>query len=129
MDRPMGVTALSILNALGGTFFIFAGISLLLHGDVYAKMMMGRFQLSVHEMSLMMKYIATAFIIGGVISIVVAFGLWIGATWAWWLYLIIQILNLISAILTIPSGIFAIMIVLLIIYYMTRPHVRKFFNV
>ncbi len=124
MNRPLGVTILSILNAVGGMLLIMAGISVLVYGNVYAKMLM-RFG----EMAFLANYLAVAFILAGAMGIVIGFGLWIGATWAWWIYLVVLIINLISAILTLPKTIFGVIITLIVIYYLTRPHVREFFNV
>lgn len=133
MDRPLGVTILSILNAVGGMIFIFAGLSVFIYGDFYVKIVMSqlphRMLISPYELMLMMKYIAVMSIVGGILGIVIGFGLWIGATWAWWMYMVILILNLISAILTLPRSILGLAIILVVMYYMTRPHVREYFNV
>ncbi len=133
MDRPLGVTILSILNAVGGLVFIFAGLSVFVYGDVYVKILMSQFPhrmlMSHHEFLVMIRYIAITSIIGGILGIVIGFGLWIGATWAWWIYMVILALNLISTIFMLPRSILGLVIVLIVIYYMTRPHVRKYFNV
>lgn len=72
--------------------------------------------------------IATVAAIVGILALIDAYGLWIGAGWAWWLTIILSILGIIGGIMSLPGGIISIIIDALIIYYFTRPHVKEFFG-
>ena len=71
----------------------------------------------------------------GILYLVVGFGYWGGKGWAWALGIILGIIAIIINIvqiginpLTAASNIFGIIIALIILYYLTRPHVKAFFG-
>ncbi len=134
MERPMGVTLLAILNAVFGMLFVLAGLSFFMYKPLYVELIRTRMAhmpmpISEKELLAFLNVFAISSIIGGIIGILVAFGLWMGFRWAWWVYMVLLGLNLISAFLSLPQGIIGIAIVLIIMFYMTRPHVRRYFNV
>jgi uncharacterized membrane protein (DUF2068 family) len=65
----------------------------------------------------------------GILALIDAYGLWIGAGWAWWLTIILSALGIIVGIVSLPGGIIAIFIDVLIIYYFTRSYVKEFFGI
>lgn len=71
-------------------------------------------------------------IIIGAVHILVAYGLWIGAGWAWWLTMIIAILGVIGGLLSLlggaPSGIISLIIYGVIIWYFWQPYVKAYFG-
>ena len=80
----------------------------------------------------------TYFSLFGVTSLILAYGLWIGKIWARTISLILSIVNILlwlSSILDIltisPSSdltsIINIVLSVLIIYYLTRPHIKDYF--
>lgn len=74
---------------------------------------------------------AVAIIIGA-LHILVAYGLWVGAGWAWWLTMILAILGVIGGLLSLlgaaPSGIIALIIYGVIIWYFWQPYVKAYFG-
>ena len=64
----------------------------------------------------------------GAISFVVAWGLWNGRDWAWTAAIALAILGIILGLFTLPGGIITIIINLVVVYYLTRPHVKSFFG-
>jgi hypothetical protein len=68
----------------------------------------------------------------GLLSFVVAFGLLGGKSWAWTIALALSVISIISNGVTIAYGgtssIIGVIISLIIIYYLTRPHVRVYFG-
>lgn len=134
--RPIGVTVLAILAAIGGILgligAIFLGIlstemaefieSLIAEYGAAAIPGVGEF------IGALVLAIAVVLAIVGVFALIDAYGLWIGAGWAWWLTIILSILGIIAGITSLPGGIIGIVIDILIIYYFTRPHVKKFFG-
>jgi len=131
MERPFGVTILAILigiealmafgsAALVGT--IFAWIETMIPStNGYAPT--GFFT------GIAIIVAAVAAIIG-LIYLLIAWGLWTGQGWAWTVTLIFTILSLIGSIIALIAlvGIVPLVIDIIILYYLTRPHVKAFFG-
>jgi hypothetical protein len=64
----------------------------------------------------------------GLISFLLAYGLWTGKGWAWTLTFIFSIIGMLLGLVSLPFGIIIILIDVLILYYLTRPHVKAFFG-
>ena len=69
----------------------------------------------------------------GMASFVVAYGLWTGKEWAWLVALILSGLGVLLSLVSIATGlgvgsIVSLVIDGIIIYYLTRPHVRACFG-
>ncbi|MGI0092083.1 MAG: zinc-ribbon domain-containing protein, partial [Nitrososphaerales archaeon] len=106
--RPTGVTILGILAILAGIGTILVGLAL------------GFFSIgSVTGIILIL------FVILGLIWFVGAYGFWVGANWAWWLGIILAVLSILSI---ISFNVVGLIIGLIVIYYLTRPHVRAWFH-
>ncbi len=123
--RPLGITILAILGFIGGLFFFaFAALFAAL-----APMLAGEMEAAVPFASLLFTVGSIIFVILGIVQIVISYGLWKGASWAWWVYIILLALGVVSSILSLPQGILGLVINGVIIYYLTRPHVREYFGV
>ena len=119
--RPTGVTLLVILEIL-------AGIGLF--GMIfYVLLTQATFPINS----------AIYFTLFGSVSLILAYGLWSGGSWAWTATLILSTIgilfwlaNLLDIITVSPStdwgSIINIVIYLIIIFYLTRPHVKAFFK-
>ena len=72
------------------------------------------------------------FVIFGIISFLLAYGLFMGKGWAWLGSLVFAgigiILALPTAMVTLDAAMLPIIIYLVVIYYLTRPHVKAFFG-
>ena len=55
----------------------------------------------------------------------VAYAFWTGATWGWWFGMIVAVLNIISI---FSLDIFGLIIGIIMLYYLTRPHVKAWFH-
>ena len=64
----------------------------------------------------------------GVLSFVVAYGYLNGLGWSWTLGLIIAGFSLVVGLMSLPNGVLSILLDALIIYYSTRPYVRRYFG-
>jgi hypothetical protein len=64
----------------------------------------------------------------GIAGFAVAYGYWNGLGWSWTLGLVITVIGLIIGLASLPNGILGIIIDGLILYYLTRPHVKKWFG-
>ena len=118
-ERPLGVTIIAVLEALGGLVLLGLGAVLLTFGSFFtlgAGFMIGAFAGALGGLSLIV----------GLLSFIFAWGIWNGKGWAWTLTLIFTILGLIGAL--ISFNIISLLIDVIILYYLTRPQVKAFFG-
>ncbi|MGD0123582.1 MAG: hypothetical protein ABSC46_13640 [Candidatus Limnocylindrales bacterium] len=127
MQRPMGVTILAILAAIGGVLGILAGFVLVGLSSAVA----------ATDMALPLS---GAVAILGVISIVVgvgdlafAYGAWGLKPWAWMLGIVLEAVGIVVNLVefrsaTASSTIISVVISGAIIYYLYQPHVRRAFG-
>jgi uncharacterized membrane protein HdeD (DUF308 family) len=106
--RPLGVTLVAILTAIGGLIFLGSGLGLLIIGFGFILLVLG------------------------IAYLVMAYGLWNGRGWAWTITLILSVIGIVVAIATIVAGnvsaVINIIIHGVVIYYLYRPNVKAFFG-
>jgi len=126
MERPFGVTIISILAVLQA---LGAFGSAALVGTIFAMI-----ESTVPEATGMFAgiglIVAAIAAIVGLIYLLIAWGLWTGQGWAWTVSLIFTILGLIGSVIALIAivGIVPLIIYIIILYYLTRPHVKAFFG-
>ena len=109
--RPLGVTIIAILVAIGGIFEIIGGIALLAHYGTTGILA----------------------ILVGVISLFLAWGLWTLQSWAFWWVVIVEVIHLVEAILALTQhqnvgwGDLAFPIIILLYMFLDR-NVRAAFR-
>lgn len=107
-NRPLGVTIIAILTAIGGLIFLSTGLGLLIIGFGFILLVLG------------------------IAYLVMAYGLWNGRRWAWTITLILSGIGIIVAIATIVAGnvsaVINVIIHAVVIYYLYRPNVKAFFG-
>jgi hypothetical protein len=106
-QRPTGVVILTILEVIAAVYTLFAGAAA---GTLLA------FAAPV------LAGLGGLFILIGLVELLLAWGLYTGKNWARIVAIIFAILGL----LAIPIG---TIISIIILYYLTRPHVKAFFGV
>jgi len=129
--RPTGVTVLSILAGLLGVLVLVVGIIAVAASALISQIIEYYAPLTAIPAAIIAGIIAIAGVIAiivGALYLVVAYGLWIGAGWAWWLTLILSILGIIGGLLSLPSGIVLLIIYALIIWYFWQPYVKAYFG-
>lgn len=121
--RPTGVTILavlefiiSILGLLGGIGLI-AGSSYLVSAGAYA------------GSSSYLVATGGFLLVVAILALAVGWGMWTGKGWAWTVGIILAAVGIVSSLLSFTaSSIITIIIDLIIIYYLTRPHIRAYFG-
>ena len=112
-QRPLGVTIIALLAILGGIAFLVVGLTLIFIPVVGI-------------------FIGSGLFILGLAYFLVAYGLWNERSWAWTLTLILSGIGIIVGIGSIIVGnigsIIHTIINAIIIYYLSRPTVKSFFN-
>jgi uncharacterized membrane protein HdeD (DUF308 family) len=108
--RPLGVTLVAILTAIGGLIFLGSGLGL----------------------GLLIIGFGFLLLVLGIAFLVMAYGLWNGRGWAWTITLILSMIGIIVAIATIVAGnvsaVINIIIHAVVIYYLYRPNVKAYFG-
>lgn len=127
MERPFGVTILAILTVIDALVFFglaaFVGVIFSWIGGFVPGALTGLFA----AIAMIISVVAVIF---GLIYLFLAWGLWSGKSWAWTITLILTILSLLGSLITVGSGVGIVSLIInaLILYYLTRPHVKAFFG-
>ena len=127
MSRPLGVTIVAIYLMVSGVFIVLLGLEAA-----------GITTFGLAPLAPGATAWASSVVIAGVLSLIVAFGIFTMARWAWYLAVAVLIFRAVAdgfglvswALSSVPGGVsiadFAITVVLL--WYFFRPHVRPAFN-
>jgi len=142
-ERPLGVTIFAVIALIYGIGCIFAG----LFADVLSKSIASYYMpyfddVDAELVELIAVIALVAIAVRGIISIVVAGGLWAGKRWAWWLAVVLSglaVLSIFGWIEVILSGIFVPPVFMLdllnaaigaiAVWYLLKPHVKDYFGV
>ena len=134
--RPTGVTIIAILIIIGGILLLLAGIGVIAVGSLFISQIIG----------LGFVIIGAIILAVGIGYIVVSYGLLKGKRWAWTITVVLLFIGIainvvsiifgsfainmdISTFLTVNSGnIAGIIISVIILYYLYRPHVKSYFG-
>ncbi len=118
-NRPILLTIIAILSILFGILMILGGILMLVGGALIST--------EVLEAGLFVGAGSAVVLIMGILFTVVGFGLMSGKSWAWWLSIIVMVLNLILSLLSL--SILSIIVAVLILIYLTRPNTKGWFGI
>lgn len=116
-NRPMGVTILAVLEIIGA-LFMFLGSAFF--GAI------GSLGLVSVLLGAVFGFGALALLVAGLISLLTAYGFLKGEGWGWWLGMIVAGLSILSIALL---NILGFVLGLIIAYYLTRPNVKRWFDV
>ena len=135
--RPTGVTIIAVLVIIGGIILLLAGIGAVAVGSLFLSQITG----------LGFIIIGVIILVVGIGYLVVSYGLLKGKRWAWTITVVllfigiaIDVVSIIifgyftfdtdtSSFLTTNSGSIAGMIIsVIILYYLYRPHVKSYFG-
>jgi len=115
--RPLGVTIIGVIAFIGGLFGLLGAVTAL-SGTVTEPPIIG-----------------VVVLIFGIFGLALGWGFLSGKSWAWTLGVLIYILSLplgVSEVLLGGAGSFGgavrVVVGVLILYYLTRPHVKAFFG-
>jgi hypothetical protein len=142
-NRPTGVTIIGILTIIGGVLMLVSGIALAALASVFplvastgdqASMLQSQIPstIPVEYLGIASLSVGTILIIIGVVSLIVAYGLFKAKKWAWTANVALSIISIAVGIASIAAGsigsIVGIVISGAILYYLYRPHVKEYFG-
>jgi hypothetical protein len=120
----MGVAILAILEAIAGVYYLITGIGEFIAVAVIRSLAGSGIPSEIIPM--IPRFFGTVLIIFGLVSILLAWGLWTGKGWARMFALVFAILSIILSL--VSFHIVGLVIDAILIYYLTRPNVKKFFT-
>ena len=133
--RPTGVTVLAVLDILGFVFGLLGGIALIgvaaLSTSALATSYPGLS--SISGAASLLYALGAVVLIFGILSLIVAIGFLGGKGWAWTFGIVVGIISIVisiveAVILGASTNVVGIIFQIIIIYYLTRPHVKAFFG-
>lgn len=122
--RPTGVAILAILEAFVGVYYLITGF-----GEFVAAAVIRSLTLSgiTHDvMAMIPRVLGTMLMIVGLLSILLAWGIWTGKGWARMVALVFAIVAIILSLISLHFV--GLVIDVIIVYYLTRPNVKQFFT-
>ena len=126
--RPLGITILAVLSAIGGVLGLLGGIALIGLGGVAAA------QTGATAYFGLGAVWGILILASAIASLVFAYGAWTLKPWAWPLGVALQIIGLALAALTVISGgdissqIISVVISVIILYYLFQPNIKALFG-
>ncbi len=146
--RPGGITVLAILQGLASFVMVLGGIALLVLSAFFAA---GGWDLIPEEElaeafqeipwastfgSVPILAVTTAFLTGiGIVLLILAllgfimtWGLWSGQSWARTITMILNVISIITGIFSLPGSLISILISIGILYYLTRPQIKAYYQ-
>jgi len=126
-SRPLGITLLAVLHVIQAVALFLGGIGLIALG-AFIRRGFG-FPRFLDEVAFL---IGVVVVVLGLIYLGLAWGMWTGKGWAWFLSLILAALGLIGSLISLVGGGLVTLGILIldvaILYYLFRPNVRTFFG-
>lgn len=123
--RPTGITVLAILFGLAGLLSLIGAIGSIaglgLGSSIFT---MGGIPGGAALLGALGIVFGGISLVIAILQFAIAYGFWMGLKWSWWLALIVLIVEGLVGLLTIIAPIVAV----IVIYYLTRPNVKKWFG-
>ncbi|HDM27088.1 MAG TPA: hypothetical protein ENG27_02080, partial [Candidatus Bathyarchaeota archaeon] len=116
--RPLGVSLLALVFAL-------LGVVIFLFGVVFLTVPL----FLPEAQPWMVRLFGLLFVVWAVFQFFLSYGLWNGRRWAWWMALALSGLSAVLGLTAPPVSLTSTALSLLVIYYLTRSHVKEFFDV
>lgn len=136
--RPLGVSIIAILNVISGIIMLIGGVGLAAVGSALPTMTTvnpnagGQMALVGLLGGGAAAAAGAVLIVLGIVSFIVAWGLFKGKGWAWTVTIILSAISVIMGIVSLVGGNFGavvnIIIAGVVIYYLYRPHVKAYFG-
>jgi hypothetical protein len=126
-QRPSGITILAVLQGLGGLGALLLGVLMVIVAGLLGTIELPA-EVPAYFTGVIAAVIGLVLIFIGIISFVVAYGFWNGLGWAWTLGIVVNVIGAIVDLASLPSGTVGLLLNALVLYYLTRPHVKRYFG-
>jgi hypothetical protein len=126
-SRPVGVTIIAVLLAIQGAIEVIYGLLVLIAAPGFVTL--------YGNTAVVVRVSPWGFLISGILALILAYGLWTLQRWAFWVTVILEILNLIGgtvALFTLyyPWAVLLSMVIpaVILIYFLADSNVRAAFG-
>ena len=131
--RPLGVTLIGILWVARGILSILIGVMAAAAVALVSIMELApRLEPFVRIVGRFAGLFGIVMVLIGILQLLLAFGLLLGKYWAWLATLILEVIRIVTTLLTLPKAPFIdalqVLISVVIIAYLMQPHARAFFE-
>jgi len=72
--------------------------------------------------------IGVVLLVLAVVGFIMTWGLWSGKSWARTLTMILTVISIVTGIFSLPGSLISILISIALIYYLTRPHIKAYYQ-
>ena len=133
MSRPTGILVLSVVHFLVGGILLFMVLALTSYSlflDPYLSSGNGNVSIDVLPSGFGMALNLLVLLLISVVTIITGIGLLNGWPWIWYVEVLLTIsllLNVIFLSVTTLTSAILIIVPVLLLYYLNRPHVKEFF--
>jgi len=104
-ERPLGISIIAGLQMIGGAILTLVGVSFFTY----------------------LRDFSIFFLLLGIFSFLIGWGLWKGKRWAWIIYVIVVALGILFSLSTFD--LVSLIYAGLILWYMFQPHVKRYFRI
>ena len=141
-SRPGGITVLTILQGITSFVMLLGGSALLVLSTFLGA---GGWEMIPEEVLQQMAHaftsvsiiaLTTAFLTGiglvlfilAVLGFIMTWGLWSGKLWARTITMVLTVIGIVTGIFSLPGSLISILIDIVILYYLTRPHIKAYYQ-
>ena len=125
--RPTGITILVILEVIGAILVLLIALAIMaFSGFIYSYVPPG--SIPPQLFAGLVAFGGAILVIISILCFLVAWGLWTGKRWAWYIAFILAILGALGSLFNLPSGILGLVIDGLIVWYLWQPNVKAYFS-
>ena len=125
--RPTGITILVILEVIGALLLLIAGLAVAAFSG-FIGMYIPPGTLPPQLLAGLGIFVGAFLVILSLLGLIVAWGLWTGKRWSWYIAFILAILGAIGGLASLPSGVLELIVNVLIIWYLWQTNVKAFYS-
>jgi lysylphosphatidylglycerol synthetase-like protein (DUF2156 family) len=119
--RPVGVTIIAVLDALAGLLLLLGGGTMFGYSS-----MMGLYGGPLASYHGLLTAFGVLFVVVGLVTMFLAWGVWTGAGWAWTAALVIAVLS--SVLHLLSFNVVSLAINVIVVVYLMQPSVKLYFG-
>lgn len=147
-SRPGGITLLTILQGITSFVMLLGGAALLVLSAFFAA---GGWDLIPEDelaealqqipwtstftsaqffalTTTFLTVIGVVLLIVAILGFIMTWGLWSGKSWARLITMILAVIGVVTGIVSLPGSLISILIDIVILYYLTRPHIKAYYQ-
>ena len=148
VSRPGGITVLTILQGITSIVMLVGGVGLLVLSTFIASggwdiIPEAEFTAALEEVPWASTFtdvqifaLTAAFLTGiglillilAVLGFIMTWGLWTAKSWARTITMILAVISIVTGIFSLPGSLISILINIGILYYLTRPHIKAYYQ-